>query len=342
MRTFLVLILCIPLFIQAATSAAPAHLRIGVVAATSGTSELLRAGKGIKPGDGVPVCNNDTIRTGQGGGLSIRLINDCTLTIGPDTQAIISTELRENGQLARVALIYGRLQAEVKKSDPTHEAFSVQTASASCGVRGTVLTVAAGRAPGMLAGVLSGQLEVRAGTNAHTLRPGEQLVVSAAGDTTKPAAPLDITAWLAARSRALLADPGAFIRTMDSRVKQLELDFSAAPAGPVLDRFLFFYAKITDILNDIPPLGSLQRRLEYRLLQATAPVLYAAKAKLTALLIVDGKLKAVHALFSRRWQRRLRPVMDAAAQLFTKVRELAALLDKAETFYRIRMLLHQK
>ncbi len=313
-----------------------------MVSAVSGTSELLRAGKGITPGDGVAVCNNDTIRTSPDGGLAIRLINNCTLTIGPDTQAIISTEIRENGQLARVALIYGQLKAEVKKTDPTYEAFSVQTASASCGVRGTVLTVAAGRGPGMLSTVESGRLEVRAGSGVHTLNPGEQMIVSATGDTVRPARPLTVTAWLAARRRALLADPGAFIRTMEGRVKQLELDFSAVPAGPVLDRFLFYYSKITDILTDIPPLGSLQRRAEYRLLQLTAPVLYAAKAKLTALLILDGKLKAVHALFSRRWQRRLRPVMDAAAQLFVKVREVIALLDKAETFYRIRMLLHQR
>ena len=121
----------------------------GTVKRVVGTVTLERAGTGTPVAAGAAVQVGDTLRTGADGAVGITLIDDTLLTLGADSELVLTdysfdSTTHDGGMLASVwrgtvAVVTGL----ISKKSP--EKVRVQTRTVVLGVRGTEFIVDAGK-----------------------------------------------------------------------------------------------------------------------------------------------------------------------------------------------------
>lgn len=130
---------------QAGAAAPPA----GIVKRATGAVTLDRAGQGTPVAAGSPVLVGDTLRTGADGAVGITLADDTLLTLGANSELVLSefsfdSTTHDGGMLASlwrgtVAVVTGL----IGKKAP--EKVRVQTRTVVLGARGTEFIVDAGK-----------------------------------------------------------------------------------------------------------------------------------------------------------------------------------------------------
>jgi hypothetical protein len=125
--------------------AAPAGTAAGMVKRVAGSVSLLRAGAGQPVAAGALVQVGDTLRTGPDGAVGITLTDDTLLTIGADSELVLSAysfdSTTQDGSLlaslwrGTAAVVTGLIGRKAP------EKVRVQTRSVVLGVRGTEFIV---------------------------------------------------------------------------------------------------------------------------------------------------------------------------------------------------------
>ena len=133
---------CLLIPVQAQTAAAPAA---GVVKRSQGEVSIERAGQRLPAVIGMAVLTGDTLRTGAGAAAGITLRDDTLLTLGPDSELVISgfafDATTHDGNLL-TSLWRGTLHMVtglIAKKTP--ERVNVQTRTVVLGARGTEFIV---------------------------------------------------------------------------------------------------------------------------------------------------------------------------------------------------------
>lgn len=130
---------------------AAAQETIGVVKTSSGSATVTR-GKAVLPAAaGTKLLAGDALSTGSDGSLGVVLVDDSTLSLGPDSSLVIESFLfspaeRKFGMLARISrgsMAY--LSGLIGKLAP--ETVRFETPTASIGIRGTRFAVKVGEPP---------------------------------------------------------------------------------------------------------------------------------------------------------------------------------------------------
>ncbi|MCK9261382.1 MAG: FecR family protein [Azoarcus sp.] len=121
---------------------------VGYVKTSSGTVVLVNDGQPVSVTVGTPVRIGDHLRTAANSSVGLTLRDNTMLSLGPDSELSIDEYLfeptREELRLA-ARLLHGTLQfisGVIAKLKP--EAVSIETPSATIGVRGTRFVVKAG------------------------------------------------------------------------------------------------------------------------------------------------------------------------------------------------------
>lgn len=127
----------------------PLHVRaeqpeIGTVATLEGTAEIGRGGTWLAAEVGFPVQQDDVLRTGTPGHLSVVFQDDTVLTLGDGSELSVSEHLfaPEGGSRSLIDLVSGTVSAVVSDyyRKPS-SAYEVKTKTATAGVRGTEFVV---------------------------------------------------------------------------------------------------------------------------------------------------------------------------------------------------------
>jgi len=134
--------------VHAQASAAPQPA--GMVKRAAGTVTMERGGQGTPLAAGTVVLAGDTLRTGADGAVGITLADDTLLTLGADSELVLTefsfdSTTHDGSMLASlwrgtVAVVTGLIGKK------TPEKVRVQTRTVVLGVRGTEFIVDAGRA----------------------------------------------------------------------------------------------------------------------------------------------------------------------------------------------------
>lgn len=131
--------------LTATPAAAQSAPTIGLVKVTSGAAFVVRAGAAVPAKPGFALLETDSLRTGADGNLGVSLNDDTRISLGPDSEARLSSYRYEptQGALALVlsvvrgAAVY--VSGQIAKLSP--DAVRLETPSAIVGVRGTTVAL---------------------------------------------------------------------------------------------------------------------------------------------------------------------------------------------------------
>lgn len=119
---------------------------VGTIAAVKGTAEIGRAGGWVAADAGAALRQGDRLRTGNPGQLRVVFQDDSVLTLKDDTEIVLDESVfqPEQGTVRSLMLLLrGAINAVVSEyyGQPGSE-YTVRTATATAGVRGTEFVVA--------------------------------------------------------------------------------------------------------------------------------------------------------------------------------------------------------
>ncbi|WP_439814025.1 FecR family protein [Zavarzinia sp. CC-PAN008] len=139
----IVLLLAGPCLAQGASAESP----IGKVRTLAGSVTIERDGTSLTPAMGEPIFQQDVLVTGMNGSLGVVMIDDTVLSLGPDSELILSDYAFDSGayegrmtadmRRGTLALTSG----EIPKASPG--ALQVRTNRMIMGIRGTTILVSA-------------------------------------------------------------------------------------------------------------------------------------------------------------------------------------------------------
>jgi len=120
-------------------------LEIGTVAATKGSAEILR-GEGWQTAEaGTALQQGDRLRTGNPGQMRVVFQDDTVLTLSDDTEVVLDESVfqPDQGRIRSITqLLRGAVNAVVSEYyDQRRSEYTIQTATATAGVRGTEFVV---------------------------------------------------------------------------------------------------------------------------------------------------------------------------------------------------------
>ena len=318
-----------------------AYKKIGSVTEISVKATLSRNKTKRPIQDNSTIYNNDRITTATGGKILIRLINDSIITIGEKTSVIISTEVHQNGQLSRIALIYGQLKAHVTNTG-IENSFSVQTASATCGVRGTVFTIASGNAAGSFTSVHRGTIALKTASGETLVSQGHSIEAFDNASVKKTAKIGNPNLWITRKNRETQKNAGAILSDMKNRIRKIDRKTFLTAHNPFLEYFFKYYSNIAELFKIIPAVDFIRRKFELGVLKTAAKIIYPIKEKIFYIKILAGKLKALIAAFEGPNRNRARTLSKKIERIFSRFNRIITILDRTEVFYRIRMMHYRK
>ena len=340
-RYFLLLII-IPLTIHTSPTKSKRNaIKIGKIVTTHGKAHLKRDNTIYAIKTESNIYNNDRITTRSNGSIEIKLINNSILKISKNTSVILSTQMNQKGQLSRIALIYGQIKAKILKKKHPNNFFSIQTASATCGVRGTVFTVANGLIPGTLVSVIDGKIFLKTKKQSTILKKGYSSITSLLDKIKTNHFFINTEKWLQAQKKEILRFHQKIIQNFKDRIDALQIPSFITEAKKILQIITGYYSKISDLLKKSPPLNFIQRKIELPLLQAAAKILYPIKEKVHRIRIFQGKLKNMIIFLNNVNKPKLSIQLKVLQKKLLQANSLLSIVNQVESFYRKRMIEYQ-